>query len=117
MERYDKCSDYQKQVLTRLYEYLGFNEIISYNEFLVFVFYNTRGGITFEHMINHLFMHIVLSFVRANPQYNKYVPRNWYKEREFMECMKVGSDIELDKKGVIRLFVKNNYITLVTTKR
>ena len=117
MERYDKCSDYQKQVLNRLYEYLGFNEVISYNDFLMFVFYNTRNGITFEQMVNHLFKHIVMSFTWYNPQYSKYVPRIWYKESEFIECMNVGSDIELDKKGVIRHFVKNNYISLIATKR
>ena len=30
MDRYDICNNRQKQILDRIYEYLGFNEIVSF---------------------------------------------------------------------------------------
>lgn len=118
MERYNQCKQYEKKALDRLYEYLGFNEIISFDEFLGFVFKNAKGTIPFMQVFNHTLKHIVTSFWEAYPEYrNNYIKVFWIKPEEFDRYTEVGSKIEYDPKGVLRHFVKESYRKLFSTKR
>ena len=117
MERYKKCTQLQKQILDRLYNYLGFNEVATFDEYVEFVFSNARTYVDFESILNYMLKHIVMSFWKAYPQYtNSYIQYFWLKTDHMLEHMNVGSDAEYDPKGLIRLFVKSNFKQLVTTK-
>ena len=118
MHRYDICEQNEKEALHRLYDYLGFNEVTSFNNFLEFFFAKTKITITFEQVFNHFLKHIVTSFWADYPRYrSNYIKMFWIKPKDYIESMTVGSNIEYDPKGIIRLFVKNNYDKLVNTKR
>ena len=118
MERYNNCSSAQKEILNRLYEYLGFNEIVSFEEFIDFIFLNAKYGIAFEHTVNHTLEHIIRSMWIDYPNYyeEKYIKHFWITQDEFMKCMAVGSDDEYDPKGIVRFYVKENFKKLVATK-
>ena len=119
MERYNKCNALQKQILDKLYEYLGFNEIVSFEEYLNFMFLNAKSGVGFDHIVNHTLEHIVKSFWKDYPQYreNNYIRHFWIKQNDFMSHLAAGSADEYDPKGLIRYFVKENFNKLVATKR
>jgi len=119
MERYNKCDTMQKKILDVLYEYLGFNEIVSFEEYIDFMFLNAKSGVGFSHIVNHTLEHIVKSFWVDYPQYrdNKYIKYFWIKQYDFLNHFKTGSDVEYDPKGILRAFVKDNFKKLVATKR
>ena len=118
MERYNKCNSVEKKALDRLYEYLGFNEIVSFDEFLNFVFMNAKGTIPFVQVFNHTLKHIITSFWDAYPEYkNNYIKTFWIKPEDFYSYTEPGSELDYDPKGVVRHFVKENYNKLVATKR
>lgn len=118
MERYNKCNSVEKKALDRLYEYLGFNEIVSFDEFLNFVFMNAKGTIPFTQVFNHTLKHIITSFWGAYPEYkNNYIKTFWIKPEDFDSYTETGSKLDYDPKGVVRHFVKENYNKLVATKR
>lgn len=118
MGRYNLLTDNQKSIMTRLYGYLGFNEVVSYDKYLELMFKNVKSTVNFEHMINHNLQHVVKSFWETNPSYrvNNYIKHFWLSEKDILKHLEVGSDIEFDPKGVIRLFVKDNFNTLFSTK-
>jgi hypothetical protein len=119
MERYNLCKQYEKEALDRLYEYLGFNEIISFEEFLDFVFMNAKGTIPFAQIFNFTLRHIVTSFWLAYPEYKTgYIKTFWINPEEFVDkYTKVGTPLDFDSKGLLKYFVKTNYKELVKTKR
>lgn len=119
MERYYSCSEYQKEILTKLYEYLGFSEVTSFEDYISFMFKNAKVNITFEHIVNHTLAHIVTGFWELYPQYKKsnYIKYMWLSESNMLDHMIIGSTIEYDSKGMLRNFVVNNYSKLVATKR
>lgn len=118
MERYEACTSLQKEILDRLYEYLGFNEITSFGNFIVFMFKNAKQPITFEHIINHSIKHIVISFWKSFPQYSKgnYIKYLWLSEKNMLNHFSPGSPTEFDPKGLVRLFVKDNFNSLLESK-
>lgn len=118
MERYELCTDRQKEILNVLYNYLGFNEVATFEEFIEFVFKGVRLGIEFDNMINRAMEHIVLSFYRDYPEYtNNYVKYIWLNSNTIMNHMKVGVKEEYDPKGLIQFYIKNNFKNLLRTKR
>ena len=119
MERYDMCDKEQKEILDKIFWYLGFNEVTTFEKYIDFIFYNTKQGIRFDHIINHVLEHIVKSFWKDFPEYyvNNYIRYFWIKQNDFSKHLETGSSDEYDPKGLIRLYVKNNFDKLVKTKR
>lgn len=116
-EIYNKCTQKQKDILDRMFWYLGFNEVSSFDEFIDFMFKNARYSIAFEHIINHSIAHVVKSFWNSYPEYRDgYIKYFWLKEDDMISHMSAGSDIELDPKGLVRHFVKNNFKSIVQSK-
>lgn len=116
MERFNSLSNLRKQILQRMYEYLGFNEVSSFEGFVKFMFYNARNGLDFDTIVNHTLAHIVTNYRHDNPDYRDYIKYIWLEEKDMLEHMNVGSKIEYDPKGLLRLYVKTNYKMLLTTK-
>lgn len=118
MERYNICSKSEKKALDRMYEYFGFNEIVSFEEFLNYFFTNAKGTIPFAQVFNHTLKHIVTSFWDAYPEYrNNYIKTFWIKPEEFGRYTETGSALDFDPKGVVRHFVKESFRKLAATKR
>ena len=119
MERYSICSLAQKEILDKLFEYLGFNEVTSFEDYIEYIFKNAKQCITFEHIVNHAIRHIVTHFWREYPQYHdsKYVKYLWLSEKDMIEHFSTGSSIEFDPKGIIRLFIKDNFYKVFDSKR
>ena len=115
MDRYTLCSNAQRKILDRIYEYLGFNEIISFEEYLQYFFMNVKDGTNFDHMLNRNFDHIISSFKNDHPEYADFVCY-WLTEQDALDHMKIGSKEEYDPKGLIRLYVKKAYRKLNKTK-
>lgn len=118
MERYNSCTSVEKHCLDRLYEYLGFNEIVSFEEYLSFMFLNAKVYVSFPHIFNHTIKHIVTSFWESYPEYkNNYIKTFWIKPDEIDKFVEVGSANEFDPKGLVRFFIKSNFKRLVATKK
>lgn len=118
MERYNSCNNIEKHALDVLYNYLGFNDIVSFEEYIDFMFLNAKGCITFAHIFNHSIKHIVMSFWESYPEYKgNYIKTFWIKPEEIDRYVEVGSKDEFDPKGVLRFFVKNSFKRLVATKK
>jgi len=119
MDRYNLCDQHQKEILDKLFWYLGFNEATSFENYIEFMFINTKSGIAFDHVINHTLEHIVKSFWRDYPEYYKsnYIKHFWIRQNDFSKFMSVGDPDEFDPKGLIRYYVKNNFDKLAKTKR
>lgn len=117
MDRYDNCSQSQKDILNRIFVYFGFNEVTSFEDFIYFMFKNAKYSISFVNIVNHTLAHIVKSFEALYPNYKgKYIKYFWLEENNMMCHMETGSSIEYDPKGLIRLFVKSNFSSLKSTK-
>lgn len=116
MERYNKLNELQKQILNKLYVYLGFNEVSSFEEYVKYIFLNVRKGVSFAHAVNHALAHIDLLLKTSRPEYTHYVKYTWMKEHDMLEHLSVGSNIEYDPKGILRYFVKNSYQLILKTK-
>lgn len=118
MDRYNQCNNYQKKILDTLYVYLGFNEVASFEEYIKYMFFNTKDGIVFIHVLNHTLAHIATLFKQDFPEYkDNYIQYLWLEERNAISHFSTGSDIEYDPKGLLRYYVKNHFRKLVATKR
>lgn len=110
MERYNKCSQIQKEILDTMYVYLGFNEIMPFDKFIEFMFNNATTHIKFENVLNHTVSQVVKALWAKYPEYrDNYIKYMWLRTERCLEHFKVGSDIEFDPKGVLRLFIKEQY--------
>jgi hypothetical protein len=118
IDRYKKLDKHGKYALDRLYEYLGFNEVTTFEKYLDFVFLNTIETISFDQILNHTLKHIVMSFWNDNPDYkNSYITAFWINPSDIKRYVEVGSKDEYDPKGLIRHYVKSNFKKLFATKR
>lgn len=117
MERYESCSDTQKKILNEMYVYLGFNEASTFEEFIEFIFTNTRSGISFENIVNHALANVMRSFKSSHPEYIDYIKYFWLMQDKMLDHMKVGSPIEYDPKGIIRLYIKENFKSLLRKRQ
>jgi hypothetical protein len=117
IERYNKCNIVEKAALDKMYEYLGFNEIVSFEEYLEYMFKNTKENISFNHMFNHAIKHIVETFWVDYPDYkkNNYIKVFWIRPEDIAKYTAVGSKDDFDPKGVLRHYVKNNFRKLIDT--
>ena len=116
--RYTRCSAVEKDALDRLYVYLGFNEIVSMQEYLDFMFKNAKENIAFPHILNHTLKHIVTSFWNDYPEYRgNYISIFWVNPEDVKVCTETGCKNEYDPKGLIRHYVKNNFKKLYATKQ
>lgn len=112
MERYNRCTQIQKDILDTMYVYLGFNEVMKFEEFVLFVFKNATTNIKFENVLNHTISQVVKAFWTKHPEYNdNYIKFLWLRTERCLDHFKVGSEIEFDPKGVLRYFIKENYKT------
>ena len=118
MERYNACSSSQKEILDKLFWYLGFNEVTSFEGYIEFMFKNAKSSVSFVHIVNHTLKHIVTNFWNQYPLYHKtnYIRFLWLNENDMMNHMCTGSEIDYDPKGLLRLFVINNFNKLKETK-
>ena len=118
MERYTACSSYQKEILDKLFWYLGFNEVTSFEDYIEYIFKNARVSVDFIHILNHAIAHIVQSFWSVYPEYHKsnYIKFMWLEEKDMIDHMCAGSPIDFDPKGLLRLFVINNFKKFNETK-
>lgn len=118
MERYNSCTPQQKEILDKLYWYLGFNEVCSFENYIEFMFKNAKSSVEFVHVVNHTLKHIVTNFWSQYPAYHKsqYIKFLWLNERDMMSHMCTGSELDYDPKGLLRLFVINNFNRLRDTK-
>lgn len=119
MERYKACSPSQKEILDKLFWYLGFNEATSFECYIEYIFKNARQSVDFVHIINHAIAHIVKNFWKAYPEYhhNNYIKFLWLNEKDIMNHMHTGSPVDFDPKGLLRLYIINNFKKLNETKR
>lgn len=115
MDRYDLCNNRQKKILDKIYEYLGFNEIISFEEYLQYFFLNVKSGTNFDHALNRNFDHIISSFKKDFPYYRDF-RCYWLTEQNALDHMKTGEKEDYDPKGVLRFYVKKYYTKLSKTK-
>lgn len=115
MDRYNLCNTQQKKILDRIYEYLGFNEVVSFEEYLQYFFLNVKSGTNFDHMLNRNFDHIISSFKKDYQEYRDFVCY-WLTEQNALSYMTVGSKEEYDPKGLLRFYVKKAYKKLSNTK-
>ena len=115
MDRYNLCNSRQKKILDRIYEYLGFNEIVSFEEYLQYFFMNVKDGTSFDHMLNRNFDHIISSFKKDDPEYEDLVCY-WLTEQDALDHMKTGEKEDYDPKGLLRFYVKKAYRKLSRTK-
>lgn len=115
MDRYNLLNSRQKQILDRVYEYLGFNEIVSFEEYIKYFFLNVKYGTNFDHMLNRNFDHIVSSFVKDYPEYKGF-KCYWLTEKNALDHMKTGEKEDFDPKGLLRFYVKKVYRKLSATK-
>ena len=110
--------EYELDALNRLYEYLGFNEVTSFDDYIEFVFKCSTRDTCFEHTLNNMLRHIVTSFWNDNSEYkNSYIKTFWLNVCDVKLHTTVGSDIEYDPKGLVRYYVKNNFKKLCDTRR
>jgi hypothetical protein len=116
MDRYNLCTPLQKQIIDRIYQYLGFNEVASFEDYLQLFFKNTRTGITFNNILNNNFMNITNLFKRYNPEYDKF-KCYWLCESNALKHFEVGNEEEYDPKGLLRFFVKTHFNQLYQAKR
>lgn len=113
MERYNRCTQIQKEILDAMYIYLGFNEIMTLSEFVYFIFKDATTNIKFENVLNHALSQIVKAFWIKYPEYkNNYIKFLWLRTERCLDHFKVGSEIEFDPKGVLRYFIKETYKTV-----
>lgn len=118
MDRYNKLADFEKAALDKLYEYLGFNEIVSFERYLEYMFLNAKENITFANVFNHTIKNIVVAFWHDYPEYkNNYVKVFWVDPKQISKFTETGSKFDLDPRGLLRHYVKNNFRKLFTTKR
>lgn len=117
MERYNHLTDLQKIILNSIYEYLGFNEATSFEDYIEFMFRGVRTGIKFDNMVNHTLAHIVVKFRADNPNYNSYIKHILMSETDMLTHLTVGSNDEYDPKGLLRLYIRKNYNALSNSKR
>lgn len=115
MDRYNICNSRQKSILDKIYEYLGFNEIVSFEEYLHYFFLNVKSGTNFDHMLNRNFDHIITSFKKDYPEYRDF-RCYWLTEKNALDHMKTGEKEEYDPSGLLRFYVKNHYRKLSKTK-
>src|SRR5574344_789591 len=100
MERYNLCNKNEKKVLNTVYEYLGFNEVASFDEFLNFFFTNAIGTISFNQIFNHVLKHIVTSLWEDYPEYkNTHIKVFWITSDDIDTYMKPGKELSYDPKG------------------
>lgn len=118
-DRYNKYSELEKTALKRLYEYLGFNEIVSFNEYLEYIFLNAKDKIKFDNILNHSIKHIVTSFWNDYPKYkaNNYIKIFWIDYKQINKFTEVGGKLELDPLGLLRHYVKTNFKKLMASKK
>lgn len=116
MDRFQSFTDRQKQILHRMFDYLGFNEITTFDKFLSLVFQNVKYGLGFEIIVNHTLKHIVTNLKKDYPDYDKYIKHFWLKEQDMLEHMNVGSKLEYDPKGILRYYIKNKFNDLANSK-
>lgn len=118
MERFNRCSQAEKEALEIMFEYLGFNEVTTFEKYIDFMFLNAKENITFPHVFNHTLKHIVMSFWDAHPEYrNSYIKTFWIKPEDIKKYTDVGSKLEYDPKGMLRFYVKENFNCLYNTKK
>lgn len=117
MERYHLLTEDQRCILTRMYEYLGFNEVTSFENFVSLVFYNIRGKLSFELIVNHMLAHIVSHMKKIYIEQDRYIKYLWLREDNMLQHMTVGSNIEYDPKGILRLYIKTYYNIIAESKR
>ena len=108
MDRYLLCDSRQKKILDRIYEYLGFNEILSFEEYLEYIFKGVKSGTSFSNMLNKNFEHIVFYFRKDYPEYEDF-QCYWLTEENALDHMKVGEKEEYDPKGLLRYYVKKEF--------
>lgn len=110
MFMFNKCTPDQVQILEKLYVYLGFNESSSFDEFVEFMFRPVKVYQSFEQVVNDNIKFIIEYFWTVYPLYRKnYIKFFWLKEQDMIEHFSVGSKIEYDQKGVVRLFIKEHF--------
>ena len=110
MERYELCTELQKKILDRLYVYLGFNEVTSFEKYIEFMFKNAKEGICFDSIFNHTLAHVATKCLAENPQFKKnYIKYFWLKPEDALEHFTTGSDIEYDPVGLFRKYVKEKF--------
>lgn len=118
MDRYNKLADYEKTALDRLYIYLGFNEVASFEKYLEYIFQNAKESIKFIYIFNQAIKNIIVAFWSKYPEYKKgYISTLWIDPKDIMKYTECGSKYDLDPRGVIRDFVKHNFNMLVRIKR
>lgn len=119
MERYNSCTTAQKNILSKMYEYFGFNEVISFEDFIEFVFFNSKQNIVFYHIASHTIEHIIRCFWKEYPEYlrDKYIKTIWIDPKKFINSLTVGDKTEIDPKGIVRAFVRKHYKHVIDSKR
>jgi hypothetical protein len=115
MDRYLLCDSRQQKILDRIYEYLGFNEILSFEDYLKYIFKGVKSGTGFSNMLNKNFEHIIFYFIKDFPEYED-LQCYWLTEENALDHMKVGEKEEYDPKGLLRYYVKKEFKKLNKSK-
>lgn len=117
MDRYLRCTKTQQAIITRLYEYLGFSEVTTFESFLNYFYYNAKGNIIFAHVLNKFLERLVTKMWVEFPEYKRgYITTFWVNENEALELLTVGNKREYDPKGVIRVFVLSFFNTKIKSE-
>lgn len=115
MDRYEALTQKQKEILNKLFWYLGFNEATDFEGYIKYFFKGVKERTKFDHMLNRNFDYIVREFIKKFPEYKNF-KCYWVTEDNADKHICVGSDVDYDPKGVLRYFVKMNFKDLSDRK-
>lgn len=108
MDRYELLSKKQKEILDKLFWYLGFNEATDFEGYVNYFFKGVKERTMFVHMLNRNIDFIVREFTNKFPEYKNF-KCYWLTEENFDKHVCVGSEVDYDPKGLLRYFVRNNF--------
>lgn len=115
MDRYEACTQKQKEVLDKIFWYLGFNEATSFEWYIEYIFKGVKSWTDFWQMLNRNFDYIVTSFRKKYPEYRDF-KCYWLTEDNIDQHLCVGSKVDYDPKGLLRYFVRTNFAELNSKK-
>ncbi len=115
MDRYEKLSAKQKEIIDKLFWYLGFNEVTDFEGYIAYFFKGVKEHTQFAQMLNRNFDYIIRAFKVKYPEYRNF-KCYWVTEENADKHICVGSDVDYDKKGVLRHFIKESFKELEKRK-
>ena len=115
MDRYEMLSQRQRSILDKIYWYLGFNELITFEQYIEYIFRGVKSGTDFALMLNRN-MDFIITMMKEKWEDYRYFTCYWLTEDTALGHFEVGGKEEYDPKGVLKMFIKKHFKDLNRVK-